>query len=147
MEQVRYRFPDSDGEATRDSKYEAILAVVTQDGNKSEVLIDTGRNVSISYAEGERTRLEPPVLAIINNTDRSFWDIAEKTVHGISQAEICSRLKLLGLAVEETYLVASGDGATITTSLRATPSQWKTILARLEMGEGAAIQDACDDDD
>lgn len=79
-ERVTYAFPEN--EDNPDGKYEAILEVVCAEGNKSDVLVSAGRNVIVDYAEGERTRLEPVVLAIVNNTDGTFWEAAEKHTTG-----------------------------------------------------------------
>lgn len=76
MVRVTYHFPENDDNS--DGKYEAILEVVCAEGNKSDVLVSAGRKVVVDYAEDERGRLEPSVLAIMQNTDGTFWEIAER---------------------------------------------------------------------
>ena len=80
----------TDDSATTEGKYEAILDVVCAEGNKSDVIPSAnGRDVNVEYAEGERPRLEPIVLAIINNTDGTFWEIAQgkRTVRQFTEVE------------------------------------------------------------
>lgn len=81
MERVTYQFPATDDEATLEGKFEAVVEVVCNDPNRSDVLPGANvREATVAYAEGERQRIEPVVLAIVRNADGTFWDIAERAI-------------------------------------------------------------------
>lgn len=78
MERVVYQFLESDDDAATEGKFEAVVDVVCNGSHKSDVIPSAnGREVNIVYIEGERAVLEPVVLAILRNSDGTFWSIAE----------------------------------------------------------------------
>lgn len=79
LEYVDYWLLDTDDLPSCEGKYEAILQVVCQTGNKSDVIpCGNARRVHVGWDAEERKTLEADVLAIANCTDDTYWAVADK---------------------------------------------------------------------